>query len=198
LAVQLRVRKALLAGCASAEAGAEWILEHDDDVGIDEPIPLVRREVAVTVAAAETMAAAADAPPAQVPAEAAGIAATSPPAADDPYPAPVPAPPAAPGTAAAVATAVAAIATSSGSAAKDEDEEEEALPLVNEALLAEILTLGFPEVIWEEMGARGLKSVKGLGLGCKVHSDTLRCPGSSLRRRLRVFPCLRSVCVCVL
>jgi uncharacterized UBP type Zn finger protein len=35
---ELRVRKALLAGCSDPDAAVNWVLEHGEDLNIDEPI----------------------------------------------------------------------------------------------------------------------------------------------------------------
>mmetsp|Transcript_19185 Transcript_19185/g.24892 ORF Transcript_19185/g.24892 Transcript_19185/m.24892 type:complete len:401 (+) Transcript_19185:63-1265(+) len=40
---ELRVRKALLNGSKNAEAALEWLLSHENDANIDEPIPLVKK-----------------------------------------------------------------------------------------------------------------------------------------------------------
>ena len=38
---EVRVRKALIAGCGNADAVVTWALEHGEDAGIDDPVPLV-------------------------------------------------------------------------------------------------------------------------------------------------------------
>ena len=38
---ELRARKALMSGCSNANSALDWILEHENDAGIDEPIALV-------------------------------------------------------------------------------------------------------------------------------------------------------------
>jgi len=38
---EVRVRKALMAGNSNAEAVVNWVIEHEKDAGIDDPIPLV-------------------------------------------------------------------------------------------------------------------------------------------------------------
>ena len=180
-----RSRKALLAGCASMEQACEWLIEHDEDPGIDDPIPLVPPPGFAPVAAAAApvlvAAAAVDAPPAAAEATAVAAAAAAPEvAAPDVQPQPlagssalptaitaalptalsaaVAAAAAASAPAAATLPALAAAAAPAASAARspvaspspaeaDEDEDEERLPPVNEAILAEILNFGFPEVL---------------------------------------------------
>ena len=38
--LQIRAQRALLAGCQDVESAAEWLIEHDGDADIDDPLPL--------------------------------------------------------------------------------------------------------------------------------------------------------------
>ena len=39
---QVRARKALMAGHQIPERAVNWMLEHGDDLGIDDPIPKIK------------------------------------------------------------------------------------------------------------------------------------------------------------
>jgi len=146
-----------MAGSSSVEAGAEWILEHDNDADIDEAIPLVRRsaEATATPSAAVVESAASGEPampsPPEVAAASEGRSPPMPPLADEIVPNPPPLVLAEEASEEKDATVVQVVDDKNGSKDEDgeeddDDEDEEKLPPVDEALLEEIMALGFPEV----------------------------------------------------